>query len=411
MSSSGVGHGHHVPRIPGRVRAGTRPSRGRRRRARPAALEVGQDVSLTELEPDGHDGPAFQVHGAHARRALEERGIGRPSTYAAILSTIVDRGYEFKKGTALVPTFVAFAVVNLLERHFEQLVDFDFTARMENDLDRIAAGERERVDWLTRFYFGDGTNLGLHHLVTENLDAIDARAVNSIEIPGSDAVVRVGRYGPYLQHGEQRTSLPPDLAPDELSPAKITELLAQPDNKPLGTDPESGNEIVVRTGRYGPYVTEVLPEDAEEKPRTASLFSSMSPDEVSLDDALRLLTLPRALGEIDGEPVTAQNGRYGPYVKRGSDRARWRRGAALHGDARAGEALLAEPPRRRGRRAARGPSRSSAGLFQRASDRASRRALRAVRHRRGDEREPEARRHARGHDPGAGDGAARGKTR
>ena len=320
-------------------------------------LEVGQEVSLTELEPDGHATvPPSRYTEPTLVRALEERGIGRPSTYAAILSTIVDRGYVFKRGTALVPTFVAFAVVNLLERHFEQLVDFDFTARMENDLDRIAAGERERVDWLTRFYFGDGTDPGLHHLVTDNLDAIDARAVNSIEIPGSDAVVRVGRYGPYLQHGEQRTSLPPDLAPDELSPAKITELLAQPDNKPLGTDPESGNEIVVRSGRYGPYVTEVLPESAEEKPRTASLFSSMSPEEVSLDDALRLLTLPRVVGEIDGEPVTAQNGRYGPYVKRGSDSRSLESEEQLFTvTLEQASALLAEPPRRRGRRAARGP--------------------------------------------------------
>ena len=320
-------------------------------------LEVGQEVSLTELEPDGHATvPPSRYTEPTLVRALEERGIGRPSTYAAILSTIVDRGYVFKRGTALVPTFVAFAVVNLLERHFEQLVDFDFTARMENDLDRIAAGERERVDWLTRFYFGDGTDPGLHHLVTDNLDAIDARAVNSIEIPGSNAVVRVGRYGPYLQHGEQRTSHPPDLAPDELSPAKITELLAQPDNKPLGTDPESGNEIVMRSGRYGPYVTEVLPESAEEKPRTASLFSSMSPEEVSLDDALRLLTLPRVVGEIDGEPVTAQNGRYGPYVKRGSESRSLESEEQLFTvTLEQASALLAEPPRRRGRSAARGP--------------------------------------------------------
>ena len=193
-------------------------------------------------------------------RALEERGIGRPSTYAAILSTIVDRGYVFKKGTALVPTFVAFSVVNLLELHFEQLVDFDFTARMEDDLDRIAAGEQERNEWLGRFYFGDGSDPGLHHLVTEHLDEIDARAVNSIAIPGSEAVVRVGRYGPYLEHGDRRASLPGDLAPDELSPERVEELLSQPDNRPLGTDPDAGTEIVVRSGRYGPYVTEVLAE-------------------------------------------------------------------------------------------------------------------------------------------------------
>ena len=146
----------------------------------------------------------------------------------------------FKKGTALVPTFLAFAVVNLLERHFEQLVDFDFTARMEDDLDRIASGDEERVAWLARFYFGDGDGPGLHHLVTEHLDEIDARAVNSIAIPGTDAVVRVGRYGPYLELGDARASLPADLSPDELTAEKATELLAQPDSRPLGVDPEHG---------------------------------------------------------------------------------------------------------------------------------------------------------------------------
>ena len=174
-------------------------------------LTVGQEVSLANLEPDGHSTvPPARYTEPTLVRALEERGIGRPSTYAAILSTIVDRGYVFKKGTALVPTFVAFAVVNLLERHFEQLVDYDFTARMEDDLDRIAAGESARVEWLGRFYFGDGTDPGLHHLVTDHLDEIDARAVNSIEIPGSPVVVRVGRYGPYLENGDQRASLPAD---------------------------------------------------------------------------------------------------------------------------------------------------------------------------------------------------------
>ena len=283
-------------------------------------LAVGQDVTLASLEPDGHATvPPARYTEPTLVRALEERGIGRPSTYAAILSTIVDRGYVFKKGTALVPTFVAFSVVNLLERHFEQLVDFDFTARMEHDLDRIAAGEQARNEWLARFYFGNGSDPGLHHLVTDNLDEIDARAVNSIPIPGSEAVVRVGRYGPYLEHGERRASLPADLAPDELSPERVEELLSQPDNRPLGTDPEAGTEIVVRSGRYGPYVTEVLPEGAEEKPRTASLFSSMSPETVTLDEALRLLSLPRVVGELDGDEVTAQNGRYGPYIKKGSE--------------------------------------------------------------------------------------------
>ena len=321
-------------------------------------LGVGQQVSLLSLEPDGHaTQPPARYTEPTLVRALEERGIGRPSTYAAILSTIVDRGYVFKKGTALVPTFTAFSVVNLLERHFEQLVDFDFTKRMEDDLDRIAAGEQERVAWLTRFYFGDDGDPGLHHLVTDHLDEIDARAVNSIEIPGTEAVVRVGRYGPYIEHGEQRTSLPADLAPDELTPEKVEELLAQPDNKPLGVDPATGTEIVVRSGRYGPYVTEVLPEGSEEKPRTASLFATMSPDEVTLDDALRLLSLPRVVGELDGEPVTAQNGRYGPYIKRGSESRSLETEEQLFTvTLEQAQALLAEPPRRRGRRgAARGP--------------------------------------------------------
>nr|MBA3567212.1 type I DNA topoisomerase [Actinomycetota bacterium] len=283
-------------------------------------LAVGQDVTVLTLEPEGHSTtPPPRYTEPTLVKALEDRGIGRPSTYAAILSTILDRGYVFKKGTALVPTFLAFAVVNLLERHFQQLVDFDFTARMEDDLDRIASGDEERVAWLKRFYFGDGDDPGLHHLVTEHLDEIDARAVNSIAIPRSEAVVRVGRYGPYLELGDARASLPGDLSPDELTAEKAEELLAQPDNRPLGQDPETGHEIVARSGRYGPYVTEVLPEGAEEKPRTASLFSSMSPESVSLDDALRLLTLPRVVGTVDGEDVTAQNGRYGPYVKRGSE--------------------------------------------------------------------------------------------
>jgi DNA topoisomerase-1 len=256
-----------------------------------------------------------------------------------------------------VPTFVAFAVVNLLERHFEQLVDFDFTARMEGDLDRIADGAEERVDWLTRFYFGNGSDPGLHELVTDHLDEIDARAVNSIAIPGSNAVVRVGRYGPYLERGEQRASLPADLAPDELDRERIEELLARPDSRSLGTDPETGHEILVRSGRYGPYVTEALPEGSAERPRTASLFSSMSPETVTIDEALRLLSLPRVVGQIDGEDVVAQNGRYGPYVKRGSESRSLESEEQLFTvTLEQAQALLAEPPRRRGRRgSARGP--------------------------------------------------------
>ncbi|GIU93895.1 MAG: DNA topoisomerase 1 [Gaiellaceae bacterium] len=323
------------------------------------ALEVGQQVTAISIEPQGHaTSPPPRYTEPTLVKALEDRGIGRPSTYAAILSTIVDRGYVFKKGTALVPTFLAFAVVNLLERHFEQLVDFDFTAKMEGDLDRIAAGDEDRVAWLTRFYFGDGSDPGLHDLVTSHLDEIDARAVSSIPIPGTDAVVRVGRYGPYLERGEERVSLPADLAPDELTPAKVEELLSQPNGRVLGRDPETGREIVVRAGRYGPYVTEILPEGAGEKPRTASLLASQSPESVTLEDALRLLSLPRVLGVVDGEEVTVQNGRYGPYVKKGSESRSLASEEHLFTiTLEEALALLAEPPRRRGRSAARPPLR------------------------------------------------------
>jgi DNA topoisomerase I len=323
-------------------------------------LTVGQEVDLVSLGPEGHStSPPPRYTEPTLVKALEDRGIGRPSTYATILSTIVDRGYIFKKGTALVPTFLAFAVVNLLELHFEQLVDFDFTARMEDDLDRIASGDEDRGAWLARFYFGDGDGgRGLRHLVTEHLDEIDARAVNSIAIPGSDVVARVGRYGPYLERGEQRASLPADLAPDELTAEKAEEILGQPDSRPLGVEPDSGHELVARSGRYGPYVTEVLPEGAEEKPRTASLFASMSLETVTLEDALRLLTLPRVVGEIDGEEVTAQNGRYGPYVKKGSDSRSLENEEQLFTvTLEEAKALLAQPPRRRGRGQARGPLR------------------------------------------------------
>jgi DNA topoisomerase I len=320
-------------------------------------VSEGDSLVALSVEPDGHaTTPPPRYTEATLVRALEERGIGRPSTYAAILSTIVDRGYVFKKGSALVPTFVAFAVVNLLEGHFEQLVDFDFTARMEDDLDEIAAGREERVDWLQRFYFGTGGDPGLHHLVTDHLDEIDARAVNSIPIPRTEAVVRVGRYGPYVERGEQRISLPPDIAPDELTAEKVEELLSQPDARDLGVDPETGRDLVVRSGRYGPYVTELLPEGSEEKPRTASLLASMSPESVTLDDALRLLSLPRVVGTLDGEDVTAQNGRYGPYVKKGSEsRSLENEDDLFTVTLDQARALFAEPPRRRGRRAARGP--------------------------------------------------------
>jgi DNA topoisomerase-1 len=254
-------------------------------------------------------------------KELEDRDIGRPSTYASIIGTILDRGYVFKKGTALVPSFVAFAVVTLLERHFAQLVDYDFTARMEAGLDEIARGEAARVPWLSRFYFGADGEEGLKALVSD-LSDIDARDVSSFPLAGTDIVVRVGRYGPYLERDGQRANVPEGTAPDELTPEFATELLSRPSgDKVLGSDPDTGRTIVARAGRFGPYVTEQLPEDtpASVKPRSSSLLKSMDLDSISLDDALKLLTLPRTLGELDGEPVTAQNGRYGPYVKKGTD--------------------------------------------------------------------------------------------
>jgi DNA topoisomerase-1 len=322
------------------------------------ALRVGQELSASALSPVGHEtSPPARYTEASLVKALEDRGIGRPSTYASIMGTILDRGYVFKKGTALVPTFLAFAVTQLLERHFGQLVDYDFTARLEDDLDRIASGDEERVAWLGRFYFGDG-DPGLHSLVTEHLEGIDAREVNSIRIPGSDVVVRVGRYGPYLERGEQRASVPDDTAPDELTVERAEELLARPagGERALGTHPETGRELVARDGRYGPYVTEVLPEGEDGKPRTASLFSSMSLDTVTLDDAVRLLTLPRTLTAPDGGEILVSNGRYGPFVKKGSEtRSLDSEEQLLTLTVDEAEALLAQPKQRRGRGAPKPP--------------------------------------------------------
>ena len=322
------------------------------------ALTVGQTLEATALEPQGHEtSPPARYTEASLVRALEERGIGRPSTYASIMGTILDRGYVYKKGTALVPTFVAFSVTQLLERHFDRLVDYDFTARLEDDLDQIAAGNEERVAWLKRFYFGDG-NPGLHALVTDHLEGIDARDVNSIVIPGSDIVVRVGRYGPYLERGEQRASLPDDLAPDELTHGRAEELLAQPSGaeRSLGTHPETGREIAAKEGRYGPYVTEVLPEGEDGKPRTASLFSTMSLDTITLEDAVRLLTLPRTLEGTGGEEILVSNGRYGPFVKRGTEtRSLESEEQLLTLTVEEAEAVLAQPKQRRGRGAPKPP--------------------------------------------------------
>ncbi|HKX47502.1 MAG TPA: type I DNA topoisomerase [Gaiellaceae bacterium] len=322
------------------------------------ALTIGQTLTASSLEPQGHEtSPPARYTEASLVKALEDRGIGRPSTYASIMGTILDRGYVYKKGTALVPTFVAFSVTQLLERHFDQLVDYDFTARLEDDLDRIASGAEERVAWLGRFYFGDG-DPGLHALVTDHLEGIDAREINSIAIPGSDIVARVGRYGPYLERGEQRASIPEDLPPDELTAALAEELLARPAGaeRELGAHPETGRTIVAKDGRYGPYVTETLPKGEEGKPRTASLFSSMSLDTLTLDDAVRLLTLPRSLQGTNGEEIVVANGRYGPFVKRGSEtRSLASEEQLLTLTVEQAEELLAQPKQRRGRGAPKPP--------------------------------------------------------
>jgi DNA topoisomerase I len=321
-------------------------------------LSEGDAVELRALEPQGHEtSPPARFTEATLVRTLEELGIGRPSTYASILGTILDRGYVFKRGTALVPAFLAFSVVALLEQHFGRLVDYDFTARMEDDLDRIAAGDEHRVEWLGRFYFGDG-NGGLQELVSD-LGAIDAREINSLEI-GDGIVLRVGRYGPYLERDGQRASVPEELAPDELTLERAEELLSQPSgDRELGTDPETGLEIVARTGRYGPYVTEVLPEGSKEKPRTASLFKTMSLDTVTIDEALRLLSIPRVVGVAeDGEEVVARNGRYGPYVQKGKESRSLESEEQLFTiDLEGALALLAQPRQRRGQRAAQKPLR------------------------------------------------------
>ncbi|MBO0786603.1 MAG: type I DNA topoisomerase [Actinobacteria bacterium] len=278
------------------------------------------DPLTGELSPAAHETrPPARYTEASLVKELEDREIGRPSTYASIIGTILDRGYVFKKGTALVPSFLAFAVVNLLEQHFAHLVDYEFTARMEDALDQIARGEAARVPWLQRFYFGTDGEEGLKELVSD-LGDIDARGVSSFPLAGTDIVVRVGRYGPYLERDGQRVNVPDGTAPDELTPEYAAELFAQPSgDHPLGTDPATGHELIAKSGRFGPYVTEVLPEGADGKPRTSSLLKSMSLDTVTLEDALRLLSLPRIIGELDGEPVTVQNGRYGPYVKKGTD--------------------------------------------------------------------------------------------
>ena len=320
-------------------------------------LSEGQAVATDQLTAVGHETkPPARYTEASLVKRLEELGIGRPSTYASIISTIQDRGYLWKKGTALVPSFTAFATVRLLERHFTDLVDYTFTASMEEDLDEIAGGDKEQVPYLSSFYFGNG-HPGLVELVSSALDKGDAREINTIPFDDSDDIVlRTGKFGPYLQRGEERASVPEDLPPDELTLAKAIELLDAPStDRTLGTDPETGKDVIARSGRFGPYIQLGSADDTEAKPATASLFKSMALDTVTLEDALRLLALPRTVGEDpqSGEEITAQNGRYGPYLKRGKDTRSIESEAQIFTiDLAEALALFAQPKRRRGQKAA-----------------------------------------------------------
>lgn len=339
----------------------------------------GQVLTTRELTPDGHTTtPPPRYTEASLVRALEERGIGRPSTYASTVTTIQDRGYVLRRGTALVPSWTAFSVVRLLEENFGPFIDYDFTAQMEAQLDRMARGELGRAAYLREFYDGDGTGdhpLGLRPMVA-GMGEIDARAVNSVEI-GEGVTLRVGRYGAYVERAAtpatgdasaepQRASVPEDIAPDELTVEKALELLdrAKDDGRVLGENPETGRRIIAKDGRFGPYVLEEIPEDPEDKtpkskrpkPRTASLLTSMDLATVTMEDALRLLSLPRVVGvDAAGAEITAQNGRYGPYLKKGTDSRSLASEEQLFTiTLEEAEKIFAEP-KRRGRAAAKPP--------------------------------------------------------
>ncbi len=292
-------------------------------------LAQGEVVPVESLTPNGHTtSPPARYTEASLVKRLEELEIGRPSTWASIIQTIQDRGYVWKKGQALIPTWTAFAVVGLLEQHFGDLVDYELTAKMDNDLDAIANGEMQKDDWLKRFYFGDDHTLpGLKKIVEENLDKIDAAAINTFPLGYDDngelVVAKPGKYGPYVKRGDDTASVPDDLPPDELDVAKALELLAMPkSDEPIGE--MDGYPVYAKNGRFGPYVQWGAPDDLPpglEKPRMSSLFSTMSLDRITIDEACKLLQLPRSLGEdpADGKEIVANNGRYGPYVVKEKD--------------------------------------------------------------------------------------------
>ena len=333
--------------------------------ARLPQLAQGQAVDASDLEPVTHaTTPPPRFTQGSMIKELEDRKFGRPSTYASTVDLIVARGYVRVASQTLIPTWIAFSIVGLMEQHFDWLIDYDFTADMEAGLDKIAAGQVDRADWLSDFYLGTegathGRAEGLKHLV-EDLGEIDARAINTFPV-GEGISLRVGRYGPYIERdvdGEmQRASVPEDMAPDELNVAVSEELFANQggDERELGAHPNSGHTIVAKAGRFGPYVTEVIPEGVKDKPRTASLFKSMQLETVTLEDALRLMSLPRVVGvdPADSAEITAQNGRYGPYLKKGTDsRTIDSEDLLLEITLEQALAIYAEPKRGRGRAAA-----------------------------------------------------------
>ena len=359
-NGNGAGNGEHLPQ-----------------------LRKDDHAEVQDATAEGHNtNPPARYTEASLVKAMEEMGIGRPSTYASIIQTINERGYVAKRGSALVPSWMAFAVVGLMERGFDRLVDYSYTSDMEDELDAIAGGNESSLDWLNAFYFGKGDASrkktvpgkgGLKGLVEENLESLDAREINSLHIfddaNGVPVYVRVGRYGPYLERTMkseksadtvERANIPDDVTPDELTLEKAEELFAVPqDGRELGKHPETGYMIVAKEGRFGPYVQEQLPEEDKVKPKTASLFKSMDLKTVTLEDAVKLLSLPRLVGtDAEGTEIHALNGRYGPYIKKGKEsRSLESEDELFTITLEQAEKLLAEPKRRRGQKAT-GPLRT-----------------------------------------------------